>query len=423
MEQPAEPVAQAPAADEPAREHHRARSIIATVLGILTVVVLVVSVVAVWARATVLRRDRFTSIVASALDEPDVQVALAQKITDEVFTAIDVQTALANVLPDQLDRFAPTIASGAQTAVQRSMENVLARDDVQRLLVTLVGRAHDRLIQLLKGDGLVDGIKVVDGAVTVNLLPLINRGLTFVQNLGLLDNVQLPQLTADGDPAQQNAQLSQALGRDLPEDFGQLVVYQSESLANAQSQVQAAQDMFILAMRAVVLLVIVWLVLAAATILVAPRRWRAALLLGIGTAAAVVILRAVVRRVVIAAPGLVDPPGAKAATDAIVGTASESLLRLAGVMLLVGLVVVAAAMIRRRRWREDLILVGAVAVGAAIVAAVGFSIWSLLVGIAVGIAVPFVARWLLPAPRTRGDGEPPVAPSAPVGDTPAPATA
>ena len=118
------------------------RSIIATVLGILTVVVLVVSVVAVWARATVLRRDRFTSIVASALDEPDVQVALAQKITDEVFTAIDVQTAVANVLPDQLDRFAPTIASGAQAAVQRSMENVLARDDVQRLLVTVVGRAH-----------------------------------------------------------------------------------------------------------------------------------------------------------------------------------------------------------------------------------------------------------------------------------------
>lgn len=424
---PVEAADGAPVATATPPERHRARSIIATVLGILTVVVLVVAVVAVWARATVLRKERVSDIVASALDQPEVQAALAQRIATELFTAVDVQAAVTNVLPDQLDRFAGSITSGAQTAVERSMEKVLAKPEVQQVFVTVVERAHDRLIQLLEGDGLVDGITVVDGAVTVNLLPLIGRALTFVQNLGLLDNLQVPALTADGDPDEQIAQLSQALGRPLPADFGQMVVYQSDSLANAQTQVQAAQDMFIIAMRAVVLIVILWVVLAAATILVSPRRWRAALLLAIGSAAALVILRSVVRQVVVAAPSLVEQPGAKAATDAVVSTAAESLLRLAGVLLLVGLIVAAAAIVRRRRWRDDLILVGAVAMGVAIVAVAGPSIWSLLVGLVAGVAVPFVARWLLPEPGpTDGGGEPP-APVQPAGDsagnTPAPAPA
>ena len=50
-------------------------------------------------------------------------------------------------------------------------------------------------------DGLLDGITVEDGAVTVNLLPLISRGLTFVQGLGLLDQLDVPELTRDGDPS------------------------------------------------------------------------------------------------------------------------------------------------------------------------------------------------------------------------------
>ena len=60
---------------------------------------------------------------------------------------------------------------------------------------------------LLEGDGLADGIDVTDGVVTLNTLPLIGRAIGQVQELGVLTSVELPELTADGDPTEQIAAL------------------------------------------------------------------------------------------------------------------------------------------------------------------------------------------------------------------------
>jgi hypothetical protein len=279
--------------------------------------------------------------------------------------------------------------------VERALTQVLAEPAVQETMETIVERAHDRAMELLEGDGLADGITVVDGAINLNLLPLVARGLTALQSVGLLQDVDVPQLAADGDPAAQAAVLEDALDRNLPEDFGQLVVYESDSVADAQTAVQNAQRILVVAQRAVWLLVAFSLVLIAATILIAPRRWRAALVLGIGTAATMVVLRTAVRQVADTAPDLVTRPGAKAAVDAILGGASATLLRVAGVVMLLALVVVALTLLRTRWRRVDVVLVIAVALATVTVAILGISIVGLILAVLVGIAVPFVARALL----------------------------
>ena len=88
-------------------------------------------------------------------------------------------------------------------------------------------------------------------------------------------------------------------------------------------------------------------------------------------------------------------------------------------MLLVGLAAAAIAVLRRRQWRADLVLVAAVAIGVSIPALAGLSIWSALIGLVVGIAVPFVARWLLPAAPSGPAATttpPPAVPGSPSGD-------
>ena len=122
-------------------------------------------------------------------------------------------------------------------------------------------------------------------------------------------------------------------------------------------------DLLVLAQRAVWLAVVLAVVLTAATILVAPRRLRATLVLALGAAGALVLVRSAVREVVSQAGDLARTPGAKAATNAIVGGAGTWLMRLAGLLLLVMLLVVAAVVLYRRRWRDDLVLVAAVLVG------------------------------------------------------------
>ena len=81
-------------------------------------------------------------------------------------------------------------------------------------------------------------MSVDNGEVSINLLPLLSRGLLAIQDLGVLADARVPVFTADGDPAEQQAELSVAIGRTLPADFGQLVVYRSEKLAIEQDAPQ-----------------------------------------------------------------------------------------------------------------------------------------------------------------------------------------
>ena len=179
----------------------------------------------------------------------------------------------------------------------------------------------------------------------------------------------MPTLTPDGDPAEQNAALSAALGRDIPAGFGQLVVYRGEAVSDAQESVQSAQQLLAAAKRALWLIAILVVVLTAAAILIAPRRWRAVLVLSVGTAAALVVLRGATRQAVDEAQDLAPRPGGKAAIEAILGGASQSLLRVFGIVLLIALVATVVALFALRWRRQDLVLVGAVALGAAVVAA------------------------------------------------------
>jgi hypothetical protein len=273
---------------------------------------------------------------------------------------------------------------------------VLSDPDVQQVITDVVERAHQRALRLLEGDGLVDGITVVDGEVTVNMLPLIARGLTRLQGLGLFSDLQVPELTADGNPADQIAALEEATGRDLRDDFGQLVVYRSDTLADRQASLQNAQRTFAFAKRAVWLLVALTIVLVAFTIVVARNRWRAVLLLGLGGIVAMVFVRSAARRVVDDAPDLAARPGGRASISAIVEGASTGLLRLAGLLLIVAAVAVALALLRRRWRRGDLVLVGAIVLGTVVVAVLGISIVSLLVGVGLAIVAVLLARRYLP---------------------------
>ena len=386
----------------------RTRNIIASVLGVLAVLLLVVGTVAIWARVTVTSSERVADLAVDAFDEAEVQAALSDYITNLVFTAVDVDAALTAVLPDQLQSLEPLLAGGARTAVDRGVAVLLAQRETETVFRRLAERAHRAAMRLLQGDGLLDGISVNDGAVTLNLLPLVGRGATRLQDLGLFKDLQIPELTADGDPAEQIAELEKATGRDLPDDFGQLVVYQSDNIANAQATLRSAQDAAAFAKRAMWLVIVLSVVLLVAAVLVAANRWRAVFVLGLGVIAAIVVMRGAVERVVAAAPDIAQKPGGQAAIRAMVGGAATSLMRLAAFVLLLALVAVLVAMAIRRWRREDIILAVGVVVGALVVILLGLSIWTLLVGLVLAVAVVLVTpRLLRPASTVQVEGSTP----------------
>jgi hypothetical protein len=378
------------------------RGVAAGVLGVLAVVLLLLSAIAVWARRTVFDSAKVADLVTDAVNEPEVSVALADYLTQQVLVSVDVDAVVADVLPSQFERLEPAIASGIEGAIDRGINALLQEPAVQDQLEQLVERAHGAAMRLLEGDGLGDGISVSDGVVSLNLVPLVVRGLGRVQELGLLGDVDLPEATAAGDPDQQIADLEQALGRDLPDDFAQLVVYRSDSVAAAQASLESAQYTFALVKRALWLLLALTVVFVAATIVVARDRWRAALLLGLGAVVAMVVARTLVRRVRDDAPSLVERPGAKAAVDSLLSGASVGLLRTLGVVLALAVVLVAVAFFERGRQRRDLAAIIAVGAGAVMLALLGFSLGALLVAIVVAalVGVAVVRYWPSPPAAT-----------------------
>jgi hypothetical protein len=123
-------------------------------------------------------------------------------------------------------------------------------------------------------------------------------------------------------------------------------------------------------------------------------------MLGLGVIVAMIITRGAVERVVAAAPNLAERPGGRAAIQSIVGGASSSLMRLSALLILLAIVVVLVAM-AVRRWRfADVLLTVAVVVGALVVGLLGLSIWSLLAGIVLAVAVALVTPRVLHRPAS-----------------------
>ena len=179
------------------------------------------------------------------------------------------------------------------------------------MIVAASERAHDRVMKVLEGGSLTDGANVENGEVSLNLLAIIGNGLQSLQDAGLLTRVDLPELDTSADPADQIAQLEDAIGRDLPDDFGQIVIYESEQIAAAQEAVARAQQALVLFRRAIIAILILTVVSLVASFFLATRRRRALVTLALGVVAAMGLGRAVVRTVVQEVPTLALKPGSR----------------------------------------------------------------------------------------------------------------
>ena len=195
---------------------------------------------------------------------------------------------------------------------------LLATDTFQDFISGAVRRTHNAAIELLEGDT-VRGFEIVGDQVVLNTLPIIQRVLDRVNEAGLFGGrLELPPVTDDaGDPSQQIQALADRLGRELPPDFGQIPVFSSESLEEAQQAIKLIR-------RGVILLLIVTLILLVVTVLLSTNRWRTVAQLGIGLAIAMLVMifvaRWVDRRIkeIITNPDAA--PGAKAITQVFTGS-------------------------------------------------------------------------------------------------------
>ncbi|HMS89415.1 MAG TPA: hypothetical protein PKE56_13265 [Acidimicrobiales bacterium] len=395
----------------PARRH-RSRSALAVLLGVIAVVAVLASVLGTWARSSIYDSDAVARAVDNALRDPEVIDALATHLTDQLMEAIEVERRVADRLPEDQAVLAPLLTGGVRGLVHDGLVALLGRDGIRQVVVAAAREGHEQLVRVLDTGQLTTAFQTADGTVSVNLLPLMGRGFELVQSTGLLADVEMPELERRGDPAEQIASLEDALDRQLPDDFGQLVVYEGEAVAKAETAVARAQQAMTFFKRSLLVVYVVAVGAAVGSVFLARRRTRALGYLSLGVVAAMVLGRAVIRLAIDAAPGVALNPGARAAIARVVTTLADGLLTAVTVALLLALGAAVLSLLAERegslrtalRRQRELVTVGAGGLVVAVLWLAGMSTGALVVAAVAAAAVVAAAPLPERAAASTGSG-------------------
>jgi hypothetical protein len=322
-------------------KRHRLRAVAAVVAVVVAVASFAVALPGAWARRTITDTDTYLSVVDPLASDPAVQEALAREITTAVFTAVDVQQKVTEVLTKrapQLTFLAGPITQSVQGFVQDQVEVVLASENFRTVWDQANRIVQTQLVAVLRGDS--DVLTVQNGQVVLNYLPIVNQVLAQLSStLSTLLNRQitLPEITADTVPAEATAKLEAALGVTLPPTFGQVVVYKTDVLTQVQDGVKIAQR----GLYAAIALLLISLIVA---IVVSPHRRRTILQLAV----AIAVVTVIERRVAI---GSVDdlvaqiPPENQAAARSVADALVQWFLQYSVVFLWAALITIVVALV------------------------------------------------------------------------------
>ena len=324
-----------PAPTAPTRARRGRRAATAT-LAVLAVIGLLASTLALWSHRLLLNTDAWVDTVGGLADDPEVTDAVAQRLTEQVMATIDAEQLAEDALPEEAQFLAAPLTTAVEGFVEDAVAAVLASDQFATLWREANRVAHEEAVQLLRGG---DGpVRVDDGVVTLDFLPLVGRVLERIQEAapGLLGDADLPDITFDTPTDQAVAELSDALGRDLPEGFGTVDLFSSDQLGAVQDGV-ALFDTIVW-----VLPVLTLLLLAGAFWLSGDRRGLA-VRLGLATVAVMLLATGIVRTLRAEILGLIGDQEARTAAATTIATLLSELRFLANFLLVAGAVAAVAA--------------------------------------------------------------------------------
>jgi hypothetical protein len=200
----------------------RVRGVVSGFLVVLTSLVIVATLVAVWTQRTLASEGRYVGLVAPLAEDPPVTDALATRLTDDVFAALDIEdrvrSALASVpqLPDAATFLAGPISSGARNLIETRVQDFLASDTFANLWEDLNRVAPSKVVALLNGDyDELPNVSISGGDVQLNLVAVVAQVIQRVAQQGIEAlgiDVTIPSIPPDLDASDAIDRLGSALG-------------------------------------------------------------------------------------------------------------------------------------------------------------------------------------------------------------------
>ena len=314
----------------------RVRGVVSWILVVLAVLATVVALLSVWTFRTLNNTDLFVERVGAIIEQPEVAQAIGDRAAADLVTALDLQTRIAGVLPDQAAIIAAPITTAAQNYLADATTKLLETDQFQAAWDAALAEGHRITIDILSGTD-TTAIENTDGVIVLNITPVVNallaEGAAFLSDL-LNRDISAPTLTAENVDAA-IAALEQQLGTDLPDDFGTVVLFSSDDLAAAQRIYGTAKALIWLGPIAA-------LVLIALALAVSLRRVRTLAAIVVGVALAMLLMRLALPPLQESLVGAVNDQGLQSAVGAAFTSITSSLVSGIAWVLLLGVIAAVA---------------------------------------------------------------------------------
>jgi hypothetical protein len=308
-------------------------------LGILT------STLTVWSNATLLNADTYVAVVEPIAKNPQVVQAVSAYAADQVVTLLNVQQLAVQVLPPRAEFLAAPLTQVVRNFTQARIADLMHTPRFQQIWVRINRAVYTQLIAALRGQ--TTTLHISNGVVTLNLIPVIDEALQYVQQHlpGLIaQHVTLPDPSQLQIPAQAQQRLSQALGIPVPSNLGQIQLFQSAQLAKAQ-RLLSLWDFLVWALPVITVVLII------ATLWLSHDRRRTLVQLGIGIAIAFILAKIAIGIFQQYVVNSVNNPTAKSVVEPALQTALSSLHTVTTWLLVGGLVLaVVAFLLGKPEW-------------------------------------------------------------------------
>ena len=174
------------------RRRFDGRGFSAWVVLIVAALLFPIALTAFWAQQTLVDTERYISTVAPLSEDPTIQKAIGETVTNAIAKQLDLQTTVAGLLSDY-PRLAPLsglIASGVNGFIGTTVDKILASDQFSNVWVELNRKTQQALVAALTneptGPVTIQGDQVVldtGDLITLVKQNLVDRGLSFAANV------------------------------------------------------------------------------------------------------------------------------------------------------------------------------------------------------------------------------------------------
>jgi hypothetical protein len=315
----------------------RRRRVLGHVLTVLAALAVTLALLGVWTFRTLSNTDLFVERVGPVIEQPEVAAAVGEAAAAELVDALDLEDELRKRLPEDVALAAGPITGATQDFLAEGATRLTQTEQFRAAWNAALASGHQISIAILSGDD-TGAVTNQDGMIVLDLTPVINQllaeGESVVSDL-LGRDINAPTVTPENvDRAVK--ELENRLGTDLPADFGQVTLFESDNLATAQATYQSIR--FSVWLAPIVALVLVGLAIAVST-----RRLRTTMSIVVGTGLLLLLVGLTLQPLQSSIAGAVQDQGLSGAVDSGFDTVLGSLRT--GMVVVVALAVVAAAVL------------------------------------------------------------------------------